>query len=826
MRKQLIVTAGMVLLAACVQNQSEDAVLNSVAQVENWPEAKSPEALSDAATEKRIDGLLAQMTLEQKVGQLIQADIGSIEPEDLLIYPLGSLLAGGNSGPYGNERGSAADWDRMVREFRTASLQYDKGDVAIPIIFGVDAVHGHNNIPGATIFPHNIGLGAARDSDLVRRIGVATAKEISASGIEWTFAPTLAVPQDQRWGRTYEGYSSDPAIVVDYASAMVYGLQGELVSGQPLQAEKVAATAKHFLADGGTLNGKDQGDALIGEAELVKTHAAGYPPAIEAGALTAMASFSSWNGVKNHGNKSLLTDVLKDRMGFEGFVVGDWNGHGQVNGCTVTNCPQAINAGLDMFMAPDSWKELYKNTLQSAQDGTIPMERIDDAVRRILRVKIKLGLLDDPMRDRSNYLAIGAADHLALAREAVAKSLVLLKNNGSILPIQPGANVLVTGPGANSLAMQSGGWTISWQGTDVTQSDFPNGRTIWQGLSDAIRTAGGRAELSTNGDYESKPDVVIVIFGEHPYAEFQGDVTTLDYQPSGAKDLALLNKLKSQNIPVVSVFLSGRAMFTSPEINASDAFVAAWLPGTQGDGLADVMVAQKSGKSSRDFTGKLPFHWPADANSPIETPLFKRGYGLSYGNPVALSPLSEDPGIDLAKAMNVASFFSSGRVQKPWSLSISDLGGKRPVMSGSVESPSGLLSVRPIDVTAQEDGKAFVWSGAGVITIDGPLANMTDQYRKASALTIDMRIDALGAGDTVLAFHNRRISLTRWLQQAKIGKVRSLQIPLQCFGTAESDFESVGNAFRLEGEAGLALTLLSVKIDDSGESPPCPVMLD
>ncbi|WP_108811814.1 glycoside hydrolase family 3 N-terminal domain-containing protein [Sphingorhabdus sp. Alg231-15] len=818
--------ASIVMLAACVQNQSEDAVSGSVAAAENWPKAKSPEALSDAETEKRIDGLLAQMTIEQKVGQLIQADIGTIEPEDLLTYPLGSLLAGGNSGPYGNERGSAEDWDRMVREFRAASLQYGKGDVAIPIIFGVDAVHGHNNVPGATIFPHNIGLGAARDVDLIRRIGAVTAKEIAASGIEWTFAPTLAVPQDQRWGRTYEGYSSDPAIVAEYASAMVYGLQGQLANGQPLQAGKVASTAKHFLADGGTLNGKDQGDAVIDEAELVEIHAAGYPPAIEAGALTAMASFSSWNGVKNHGNKSLLTDALKDRMGFEGFVVGDWNGHGQVDGCTVTNCPQAINAGLDMFMAPDSWKELYKNTLQDAQDGTIPMERIDDAVRRILRVKIKLGLLDDPMRDRSSYSDIGASDHLALAREAVAKSLVLLKNNGSILPIRPGTNVLVAGPGADSLAMQSGGWTISWQGADVTRSDFPNGRTIWQGLSDAIRAAGGSAELSADGDYVSKPDVAIVVFGEQPYAEFQGDVTTLDYQPSGAKDLALLKKLKSQGIPVVSVFLSGRAMFTSPEINASDAFVAAWLPGTQGDGLADVMVAQQNGKSSRDFNGKLPFHWPVDANSPIEKPLFKRGYGLSYGSSATLSPLSEDPGIDLEKAMNAADFFSNGRAQKPWTLYISDLGGKRPVASGSAESPSGLLSVRSIDVAAQEDGKAFVWTGAGSVSIEGPMANMTDQYQKSLALAIDMRVDAKGVGGAVLAFHNSRMSLTRWFRQAEIGKVRSLQIPLRCLGTAESDFESVGNAFRLEGEAGLAVTLLSATIDEADEPTPCPALLD
>ena len=457
-----------------------------------WPAARSPEAITDAATERAIDALIARMTVEQKVGQVIQADISTITPADLARYPLGSILAGGNSGPYGNERASAADWHKLVREFRAASSVPAANGVAVPILFGVDAVHGHNNVPGATLFPHNIGLGATRDLDLIRRIGAVTAAEIAGTGIEWTFAPTLAVPQDPRWGRTYEGYSSDPALVAEFTREMVIGLQGELAQGRPLAADKVAATAKHFLADGGTERGQDQGDARISEEELIRIHAAGYPVAVDAGALTVMASFSSWNGVKHHGNASLLTDVLKGRMGFAGLVVGDWNGHGQVAGCEATNCPQALNAGLDLYMAPDSWKGLYDNLLAQVRAGEITPGRLDDAVRRNLRVKFKLGLMDGQPDDRGNHAVVGAPEHLAVAREAVAKSLVLLKNEGSTLPIRPGARVLVTGPGADSMAMQSGGWTVSWQGNDVTKADFPNGQTIWEGLRDAVAAAGAR----------------------------------------------------------------------------------------------------------------------------------------------------------------------------------------------------------------------------------------------------------------------------------------------------------------------------------------------
>lgn len=819
-----IATFGL-FAAACAgvaaQEPASVAAEQAQAHPRLWPAASSPDALTDPATEARIDELLARMTLEQKVGQLIQADISAIEPSDLTEYPLGSILAGGNSGPYGDERASAADWNRLVHEFRAASLANAENGVAIPIIFGVDAVHGHNNIPGATVFPHNIGLGAAHDVDLIRRIGAATAREIAASGIEWTFAPTLAVPQDPRWGRTYEGYSSDPALVAAYAEAMVHGLQGTLVAGEPLAGDKVAATAKHYLADGGTDDGIDQGDATISEEELIRIHAAGYPAAVEAGALTVMASFSSWHGVKNHANRSLLTDVLKERMGFDGFVVGDWNGHGQVAGCTVTSCAAAINAGLDMFMAPDSWKALYASTLAQARDGTIPMARIDDAVRRILRVKAKLGLLDDPMRERPDYSAIGSAEHLALAREAVAKSLVLLKNNGSVLPIRPGANVLVAGPGADNMAMQNGGWTISWQGRDVTKADFPNGQTIWQALSRAIRDAGGTATLSADGSFESRPDVAVVVFGETPYAEMQGDVPTLDYQPVAPDDLALLRRLKGQGVPVVSVFLSGRPMFTSPEINASDAFVAAWLPGTQANGIADVLVARRSGEPVRDFSGTLPFAWPADARSPITDPLFERGYGLTYATPRTVPTLSEDPGIDLAEALNLETFFTDGRAQEPWVLSVADAGGKRPIGSGATASPGGAVTVRSVDVTAQEDGKAFTWTGPGQVLIEGPPANLSDRHRAGDVLRIDMRVDDPGSGDARLTFHGATVPLAAWLDTAPAGEVATLRVPLRCFFAEAEAMQAVGNVVRIDGDQGLALTLLEARLEESDGQGDC-----
>ncbi|AKM10372.1 glycoside hydrolase family 3 protein [Croceicoccus naphthovorans] len=809
--------------AQTVTSDTPDA---ATANPANWPSARTPAAITDLATENRISALIARMTLEQRVGQLVQADISAISPEDLRTYPLGSILAGGNSGPYGNERATAADWDRLVGEFRAVSLEPREKGVAIPIIFGVDAVHGHNNIPGATVFPHNIGLGAAHDPALIRRIAEVTAVEIAGSGIEWTFAPTLAVPQDPRWGRTYEGYSSDPQIVARYGKEMVLGLQGKLEGGVQIPADRVAATAKHFLADGGTLGGDDQGDAQISERELIDIHAAGYVTAIDAGALTVMASFSSWNGVKNHGNHSLLTDALKGALGFQGFTVGDWNAHGQVPGCTNTDCPSAIMAGLDMFMAPDSWKGLYETTLAQARSGAITQARLNDAVRRILRVKFKLGLMDTPPMQRRDHAAVGAPAHLAVAREAVAKSLVLLKNEGSVLPIKPGAKVLVAGPAADSMAIQSGGWTVSWQGTDVTHDDFRNGQTIWDGLNSAVTQAGGSATLSADGSFDQTPDVAIVVFGETPYAEYQGDVPTLDYQPSNPSDLALLKSLKAKGIPVVSVFLSGRPMFTSPEINASDAFVAAWLPGSQGAGVADVLIAGADGKSPRDFTGTLSFPWPRDAKAPIGRPLFPLGYGQSYARPAQFGTLSEDPGMDMAEALNVASFFGAGRALAPWVLKVEDAGGRRDVASAPIESAGGLVSVRSVDVRAQEDAKALTWTGNGNALIEGPAADLSHQLAEGGSLAIEWRIDSVGSGPVTLGFAGRTVDMTERLKAAPKGEVSSLAIPLQCFADAGANLSQMDTPMFLSAGEGLSLALLSARIAPVVRTSDCPAFAD
>ncbi|MDT0508508.1 glycoside hydrolase family 3 N-terminal domain-containing protein [Novosphingobium sp. MMS21-SN21R] len=773
-----------------------------VADPAKWPAARSPSAITDPATERAITRLIKRMTLEQKVGQVIQGDISAMTPADLARYPLGSILAGGNSGPYGDERADAAKWLKLVTEYRAASR---KAGAGIPILFGVDAVHGHSNLPGATIFPHNTGLGAARDPELIRRIGAATAAEVSGSGIEWTFAPTLAVPQDPRWGRAYEGYSGDAALVAAYSRAMVEGLQGELKAHTPLGAHKVAASAKHFLADGGTEGGKDQGDAKVAEADLVRLHAQGYPPAIDAGALTVMASFSSWNGVKNHGNKSLLTDVLKGRMGFEGLVVGDWNGHGQVPGCTPTDCAASINAGLDLFMAPDSWKGLFDNTLREARDGTIPMARLDDAVRRVLRVKYKLGLMGPKLVERGDPAQVGAQGHLDIAREAAAKSLVLLKNEGGVLPLRAGANVLVTGPGADNMAMQAGGWTITWQGTDTTAQDFPKGRTIGGAIVDAVSAAGGKARIDPTGDAAGgKPDLAVVVFGEQPYAEFQGDVPDLMFHPR-VGELDLMRRLKAQGVPVVAVFLSGRPMFVGAEMNLADAFVAGWQPGSQGQGVADVLVAGKDGKALRDFSGTLPFAWPQDARAPMGAPLFPAGYGLSYARPGTVGKVSEDPRVEQGPALSDTAYIRHGRVIEPWRLGL-----------------DSVVTMRAVDLMAQEDARQFTWIGKGDIAVDGPPVDMERYLNGGFALRLDWRIDARGDAPVTVSFGGVRLDVSVLVSAATPGKAGTLLVGLKCFAEHGAPIKAIGTPLRMGADKGFAVTVRNAGIEGIGQMPACP----
>ncbi|MFZ0268720.1 glycoside hydrolase family 3 protein [Caulobacter sp.] len=791
--------------------------LTSIAHPAQWPAAASPAAITDAKTEAFITQLMAKMSVEEKVGQTIQGDIASMTPADLEKYPLGSILAGGNSAPGGDDRAPPKAWIDLVDAYRKEALAARPGHTPIPILFGIDAVHGHNNIVGATIFPHNIGLGAARDPALIRRIGQATAQEVAAVGGDWTFGPTVAVPRDDRWGRSYEGYAEDPEVVKSYSGPMTLGLQGELKPGQTLGAGHIAGSAKHFLADGGTDGGQDQGDAKISEAELVAIHAQGYPPSIDAGILTVMASFSSWNGQKITGNKTLLTDVLKGRMGFQGFVVSDWNAHGQLPGCTTASCPQAMNAGLDMYMAPDSWKGLFDNTVAQVKSGEIPMARLDDAVRRILRVKVKTGLFERGAPTLQGQLdRLGAVEHRMLAREAVAKSLVLLKNNG-VLPVKPGAKVLVAGA-ADDIGKASGGWTLTWQGTGNKNSDFPRGQSIWGGIEQAVKAAGGQAELATDGRFKTKPDVAIVVFGENPYAEFQGDVANLGYQLGDKTDLALLKTLKAQGVPVVSVFLSGRPLWVNPEINASDAFVAAWLPGSEGGGVADVLVAGKDGKSKRDFQGKLGFSWPKRADQgplnrgqPGYDPQFAYGYGLSYAKPAAVAALPEDPG-NAAAAGSVDRYFVDGRLPAPWRMDFLGAG-----------------AIKTIDAGAQENGRQATWTGQGTLAVHGPAVDLSRQTTGDMAVLIRYRIDAaptgpvsMGVGCSDDASCGGTVDVSSLLRADKPGEWRSVKIRLSCFQAAGAKMDHVTAPFAVSTNGPFSLSLTEVRLASNEGDAICP----
>jgi len=655
---RLMVAIGFACTLGCAhpmpRSAPSPALISDRVHPELWPAV--PRALPvDPSVEHAVDRILARMSLEEKVGQVIQAEIGQVTPEDVRRYHLGSILNGGGSHPGGKRRTSPGEWLALADAFYDASMDGSGGGQAIPVIWGCDAVHGHTNVLGATVFPHNIALGATRDLELIRRIGQATAVEMRVTGLDWNFAPTVAVVRDDRWGRTYEGYSEDPEIVRQCAGAMVRGLQGDVGSAGFLDERHVIATAKHFLGDGGTLGGKDRGDNISSEEELRDIHAAGYVGALEAGVQTVMASFSSWHGVKMHDNRNLLTDVLKERMGFDGFVIGDWNGHGQVPGCSDDDCAAAFNAGIDMFMAPDDWRALLGNTLAEVRSGVIPTPRLDEAVRRILRVKMRAGLFQRgrpssrPLAGRTELL--GSPEHRALARQAVRESLVLLKNNGHLLPLRRDLKILVVGDGANDIGKQCGGWTISWQGDGNTNADFPGGSSIWDGIRAIVEASGGIAALSRDGDFQTRPEVAIVVFGEQPYAETEGDRDTLEFRSGTGSGAALLRSLKAAGLPVVSVFLSGRPLWVNPEINASDAFVAAWLPGSEGGAIAEALFRAADGSVAYDFTGRLPYSWPrSPRQGPVNRgdsaydPLFPFGFGLSVTDDGELQRLPNETG--------------------------------------------------------------------------------------------------------------------------------------------------------------------------------------
>ena len=654
-----------------------------------------------------VEQLIAGMTVEEKVGQVIQGDLDFISPEDVRKFKIGSVLNGGNTAPNGDKYSSVDDWKKLSKEFYDASPTY-KG-IKVPVLWGTDAVHGHNNVIGATLFPHNIGLGATGNEDLIRSIGEVIALEVLSTGVAWTFAPTIAVPQDDRWGRTYEGFSEDPILVSKLGKAFVLGLQGE---GETLlDNNHVIATAKHFMGDGGTFEGIDQGNTRISEIGLRELHGYPYFDALDACAQTVMASFNSWNGQKLHGYERLLTDILKKDMQFDGFVVGDWNGHGQVEGCSNAKCAQSFNAGVDMFMVPENWKDLLRNTIRQVKSGEISEARLNDAVRNILTVKSRLGLFNGrvPHEFKENYL--GHPKHIALARQAVRESLVLLKNNNRLLPLNPKQHIGIIGDAAKKISSQTGGWTITWQGRENLNSDFVNVNSIYEALEKTILSSGGTVEFSNNGKFTKDPDVVIGVFGEEPYAEMLGDLKDVSFAATDPKFLPLLEAMNAQSIPTVSIFLSGRPLVVNRQLNASDAFIAAWLPGSAVEGIADVIFT-KDDEIHHDFTGKLSYSWPKTKDQSvlnftdsIYDPLFPYGYGLSYSSNIETPRIqitNNDSKLDLVNVF-------LGTASIPGKEFIVTKAGPEFVLQDDFVSNNDKIKITRFDYQRQDDAKNVVF---------------------------------------------------------------------------------------------------------------------
>jgi len=824
--------------ASAVPAQAQQAPAPEV-RAEVWPEL-TPPLPPDPELEARVDALIERMTVREKVGQVIQAEIRSVTPRDVRRYDLGSVLNGGGSFPGENKHASPQDWLALADAFHEASTDTSDGGVGIPVMWGVDAVHGHNNVIGATIFPHNIGLGAARNPDLIRRIGEVTAREVLATGLDWNFGPTVAVARDDRWGRTYESYSEDPEIVALYARALVEGLQGAVGSPDFLGEERVIATAKHFLGDGGTFEGRDQGDTRASEEELRDIHGAPYVAALDAGAQAVMASFSSWHGQKLHGHAGLLTEVLKGRMAFDGLVVGDWNGHGQLPNCTNESCADTLRAGLDLFMVPEDWRALHRNTLRQVRSGAISEARLDDAVRRVLRVKARAGLLDSGRPSErvlgGRFELLGAPEHRDVARQAVRESLVLLKNDDGLLPLSPTSLVLVAGPAADDIGRQSGGWTLTWQGTENTNDDFPGATSIWTGIQRTVEAAGGEAVLCQGCAYSGGlPDAAIYVTGETPYAEGQGDVTSLEYSPGDKSDVELMGRLRAANIPVVTIFLSGRPLWMNPEINASDAFVAAWLPGSEGAGVADVIFSAADGGVAHDFRGKLSFSWPRsldqtvlNVGDPDYDPLFPYGYGLTYADDGDLPELDETRPAGTSPVRTTDAGASPGRVlfegrtAEGWQFYVGDEADWRvsaPDGRGQTRRRVSGVVLSAVDRRVQEDARKAQWRGrneAQIYLQSSPI-DLRAETAEGMTLEIDFLVEQAPA---------RRVQMrmdcgypcTGGLLVSPIfagvpeGSWDTLQIPLRCFEASGAEMDRIDTPFLITTDGPFTLRFSRIAI--------------
>ncbi|OON59555.1 beta-glucosidase [Massilia sp. KIM] len=802
--------------------------LSQAAPAADWPKISSA-IKKDDAIEKRVAEIVAKMTLAQKIGQMTQPEIKTATPEDVSRYYLGSVLNGGGSWPNNNKHASAKDWLALAQAYHEASMKTDMA-VKVPVIWGTDAVHGHNNVPGATLFPHNIGLGAARNPKLVREIGAATAKAVRATGIAWVFGPTLAVVRDDRWGRTYESYAEDPQVVKSYAGEYVRGMQGAFKDDA-----NTVATAKHFIGDGGTENGKDRGVTKVSEAELLGIHGQGYLTALQAGAQTVMASFNSWTDTasgtehgKLHGSKAALTGILKEKMGFDGFVVSDWNGIGEIPGCRNDSCAQAINAGIDMIMVPDDWKAFIANTIKQVESGEIPMARIDDAVSRIIRVKLRAGLFDKSPAQNAHAGKEESMQARALARQAVRESLVLLKNEGPALPLARGSKILVVGKSADDLSNQSGGWSLTWQGTANTNADFRNADTILAGIREAAGATNVSYSLDAKGVDVSMFDAVIAVIGERPYAEGDGDIGlsgTLRHSSRYPEDLAVLQAVANKGKPVITVMVSGRPLYANDLLNLSSTFIAAWLPGSEGKGVSDLLVA---GGKTYDFSGKLPFSWPKSAcqtrlnvGDKDYAPLFAYGYGLKKATRSRLGKLDESiPAGGCGVSSSFPIFSQADRASFPLAIRS---GTQTTVLGADLNASFSLpgITATTSQVNTQQDAKLLTWTGPATVEARGARAMvLPPAAANNAALRFDTIVQAAPAARVSMAMQGASVDATALFKRLAGKGKQTVKIPLACFQAKGLDLAKVDTPFSITSEGVFAAAFTNIEIAGGGAAEP------
>lgn len=797
-------------------------------QPTDWPHITSSIA-KDPVLEARVAQILAGMSLSQKLGQMTQPEIKTITPAQVTQYYIGSVLNGGGSWPKGDKYATAADWVALADQYYAASMSTDMA-IKVPVVWGIDAIHGNSNVFGATLFPHNIGLGATHNKKLVGKIAAEVGRAVRATGINWVFAPTLAVVRDDRWGRTYESFSEDSTLVREYAGVYVSGLQGNFD-----RDENVIATAKHFLGDGGTDQGKDQGVNLSSKAQMIKLHAQGYFSALAAGAQTVMTSYNSWNDLaaginygKMHGSKAIVTDILKTKMGFDGFVISDWNAIGQIPGCTNASCPAAVNAGVDMFMVPDDWQAFIANTMAQVNSGQISMARIDDAVTRILRVKLRAGLFG---KKPSQNIYAGKQEALQareLARQAVRESLVLLKNNANVLPLTRGKKILVVGKSADNMSNQTGGWSLTWQGTDNKNSDFPNGDTILAGIIEAAGVNNVTYSLNGNDVDISRFDAVIAVIGEGPYAEGAGDIGpsgTLRHSGAYPEDLAVLRTVAGKGKPVVTVMVAGRPLYVNDLLNLSNSFVAAWLPGSEGKGIADLLFKNAEGKINHNFSGTLSFSWPKTAcqatlnkGDAQYKPLFALGYGLKYGNKSSVAQLNSHflPG-GCGVSVSLPVFNQADRSSFPLYISS---GSNRVALGADLNAILTLpaIKVETSQVNTQQDGKLVTWTGSASIEAHAAKAMALPRYASTDgALQFDTIVSNAPNGTVLVTMEcgtacSASVDATATFKSL-VGKAKqTIKIPLACFLEKGVNLNKIDTPFMVTTDAAFSAAFANIQI--------------